>query len=55
MYYEILILESKTESAIQPKPFPRDFCMFDIIELQIDSNASSLLLTLIIASAFEFE
>ena len=44
-----------TESAIQPKPFPRDFCMFDIIELQIDSNASLLSLALIIASTFKFE
>ena len=44
-----------TESAIQPISLPRDFCMFHIIELQIDSNASSLSLTLIIASAFKFE
>ena len=29
-----------TESIIQTEPFFRDFCMFDIIVLQIDSNTN---------------
>ena len=27
-----------TESVIHPEPCPRDFCMFDITVLWIDSN-----------------
>ena len=52
--FQILILFSLTESIIQPKPFPKDFCMFDIIDkVQTDWNASSMSLSLIIVSAFE--
>ena len=29
-----------TESVIQPEPYPRDFCMFNIIALKTDSNTS---------------
>ena len=39
-----------TESIIQPEPFPKDFCMFEI-----DSNTSSVSFWLIVVSAFEFE
>ena len=31
-----------TESIIQAEPFPKDFCMFDIIVVKIDSNTSSM-------------
>ena len=31
LYFEILILQSMTESIIHPEPFPKDFCMLDII------------------------
>ena len=44
-----------TESVIQPEPFPKDFCMFDIIVVDIDSDASSISLSLTIVSAFELE
>ena len=44
-----------TESITQLDSVPRDFCMFFIVVTQIDSNASSILLSLIIVSAFEFE
>ena len=44
-----------TESIIKPEVFPKDFCIFDIIVVQIDSNTSSMSLSLIIISAFEFE
>ena len=37
---------------IQPKPFPEDFCLFDIIVVQIDLNTlSSMSLSLINGSA----
>ena len=44
-----------TESRIQPELCPRDFCMFDVILLQIDLNTLSMSLSLIIVSAFEFK
>ena len=44
-----------TESIIQSELFPKDFCMLYIIVAQIDSNALSILLALIIVSASEFE
>ena len=44
-----------TESVIQPELFPKDFYMFDIIVVQIDSNASPMPLSLIIISDFEFQ
>ena len=44
-----------TESVIQPELLYRDFCITDIIVLEIDSNTSSMPLSLIIVSAFEFE
>ena len=44
-----------TESIIEPELLSRDFCITDIIVLEIDSNTSSMPLPLIIASAFEFE
>ena len=31
LYFEILILWSLTESVIQPEPFPKNFCIVDII------------------------
>ena len=37
-----------TESIIQHEPFPKYFCIFDII-----SNISSMSLTLILVSTFE--
>ena len=43
-----------TESLIQLKPFHKDFCMFDIIVVQIDPNASLMTLSLIAVSTFEF-
>ena len=48
-------LWSMTESLIQSKPFPKDFCMSDIIVVYIDSNTWSMSLSLIIVSAFECE
>ena len=33
LYFEILIFGPTTESITQPKPFIRDFCVFDIIVL----------------------
>ena len=47
-YLEILIVWSTTQSLIQLKPFPISFGMFDTILLSIDSNISSVLLSLII-------
>ena len=44
-----------TESIIQPKPFPKDFYVFDIIVIKIDWNISSMSLSLIIIFAFELE
>ena len=44
-----------TESIIQPEPFPRDFHMFDMIAVSIDSNTSSMSLSLIILSLFELK
>ena len=44
-----------TESVIQPEPFPRNSCMFDVIVLQFNSNTSSMSLSLRIVSPFEFE
>ena len=41
-----------TESIIQPAPFPKDFCRFDIVLLEIHSN---VFLSLITVSAFECE
>ena len=35
-----------TESIIQPEPCHGDFCMFDIMVKWIDSNKSSMLLSL---------
>ena len=52
LYVEILTVRLMTESIIQLKPFPSDFCMFDIVALDIDSNTSSLLLSLKSLSAF---
>ena len=43
------------ESTIQPEPFPRNVCMFDIIELKIDSDTSSTSFFLTIVSAYEDE
>ena len=31
VYFEVPILCSMAESIIQPEPFPKDFCIFDII------------------------
>ena len=31
-----------TESIIQPEPFPREFCVFDITVPYIDLNTSSM-------------
>ena len=31
LYFERLILCSMTESIIQPEPFPKDFCICDVI------------------------
>ena len=53
LYVEILTVRLMTESIIQLKPFPSDFCMFDIVALDIDSNTSSLLLSLKFLSAFK--
>ena len=36
------MLRLMTESIIQAEPFPKDFCMFDIIVVKIDSNTSSV-------------
>ena len=44
-----------TEPTNQSEPFPKDFCMFDIILVQIDSKTSSMSLSLIIISALELE
>ena len=44
-----------TKSIIQPEPFPNDFCRLDMIAVQIDSSTSSMSLSLIIISAFEFD
>ena len=44
-----------TESIIQLEAFHKDFCIFDIITVQIDSNASSISLSLVTVSAFECE
>ena len=44
-----------TESAMQPEAFPKDFCMFDTIVVQIDLNRSLMTLSLIIVSAFGYE
>ena len=45
-----------TESVIQPEPFPKYFCMFDVTVVYIDLNTlSSMSLSLIIVSAFECE
>ena len=41
-----------TESIIQPEPFPKGFCMFDITVVLIDLNTSSMPLSLIFISAF---
>ena len=41
-----------TESIIQPEPFLKDFCRFDIVLLEIHSN---VFLSLITVSAFECE
>ena len=49
------MLRSTTESIIQPEPFPKDSFMFDIILVEIDSNTSSISLSLISISAFEFD
>ena len=42
--FAILILGYMNESIIQPEPFPKHFCMFDIIVVYIDSNTSSVLI-----------
>ena len=50
-------INSVTDDSIN-KPaqhFPKDFCMFKIVVLDIDSNTSSVSLSLIIVSAFKFE
>ena len=44
-----------TESITQPEHFPVHSCMYDIIVVWIDSNTSSMLLSLIIVSTFELE
>ena len=45
-----------TESIIQPKPFPKNFYLFDITLVYIDLNTlSSMSLSLILVSAFECE
>ena len=44
-----------TESIIPPELFPRDFHMFDMIAVQVDSNTSSMSLSLIIVSLFELK
>ena len=36
-----------TESIIQPKTFPKDFCTFDITVVKIDSNTSSISFSII--------
>ena len=43
-----------TESRIQPKRFPREFYMLDIIVLQIDSSIALVLLSLITTFTLEF-
>ena len=40
--FEILIVWSKIESIIHPKIFPSGFCMFYIIFVQTDLDASSV-------------
>ena len=44
-----------TESIIQHQSFSKCFCIFDIVVVQIDSNKSSMSLSLIIVSGFECE
>ena len=44
-----------TESIIQPEPFPKDFCIFYIIVVQVDSNTLSISLSPITVHAFECE
>ena len=44
-----------TESIIQHEPFPKDFCVFDIVVIYIDSNTSLMSLSLIIIYPFEFK
>ena len=41
LYLEILILCSMAESVIQPEPFPKYFCMFDLAIVQPDINTLS--------------
>ena len=55
LYFEIFIVLSMSESVILPKPLPRHFWLFGIIVILNDLNASSISLSLVIASAFEFE
>ena len=55
LYFEILILWSITESIIQPERFPKNFCMFDVLVVYIDSSTSSTSLSLITPSAFDCE
>ena len=45
-----------TESIIQPEPFSKIFCMFDIIVVQIDLNTlSSMSVSLTTIFVFECE
>ena len=44
-----------TESIVHLEPRPRNFWIFDVIALEIDSNTSLILISLIIVSAFKFE
>ena len=37
------------------RPFPKDFCMFKIVALEIDLNALSITFSLIIVPAFKVE
>ena len=55
LYFETSILSSMNESILQTQSFPRDFCMFDIIVAYIDSNSSSVSLSLTVVSAFQFK
>lgn len=53
LYFEILMLRSMTRSLVQSEPFPSDSWIFGIIMLKIDSNTSSISISLITASVFQ--